>query len=122
MFNFKSKKSFERRKNRVRFRILSSKKKHPRLSVYRTNKNIYVQLIDDLNGSTLAFASTIEKSFKEKFPLGSNIKAAEEIGKIIAGRTIRLGIKKIVFDRSGYLYHGRVKALADSARKNSLIF
>lgn len=122
MFNFKAKKSFERRKNRVRFGILSKRNKYPRLSVYRTNKNIYVQLIDDISGSTLAFASTIEKSFKEKISLGSNVKAAEEIGKIIADRITSLGIKKIVFDRGGYLYHGRVKALADSARKNSLIF
>lgn len=122
MFNLKAKKSFERRKNRVRFGILSNRNKYPRLSVYRTNKNIYVQLIDDINGSTLAFASTIEKSFKGKTSLGSNIKAAEQIGKIIADRITSLGIKKIVFDRGGYLYHGRVKALADSARKNSLIF
>lgn len=121
MFNLKSKRAFERRRSRVRFHI-RSKKRSPRLSVYRTNKNIYVQLIDDINNCTLASASTIEPLFKVKTISGSNIAAARLIGKLIAERTLELGIKRVVFDRGGYLYHGRVKALADSARENSLTF
>jgi large subunit ribosomal protein L18 len=121
MFNLKVKRSFERRKRRVRFNVRSNKI-YPRLSVYRTNKNIYVQLIDDVKNCTLAFASTIEPVFKEKSLSGSNILAAKLIGKLIAERSIKLGIRKVVFDRGGYLYHGRVKALADSARANSLTF
>jgi len=92
------------------------------LSVYRTNKNIYVQLIDDSNNCTLVSASTIEQDFKKKEISGSNIEAAEYIGKLVAERAIVAGIKKVVFDRGGYLYHGRVKALADSARKYNLVF
>jgi len=116
----KKKKSFKKRKNRVRFSLKA--KSYPRLSVYRTNKNIYAQLIDDVNNCTLVSASTVEKKFKMDFPSGGNILAAESIGKLIATRAKTIGIKKIVFDRGGYLYHGRVKALADSARKCNLIF
>jgi large subunit ribosomal protein L18 len=121
MFNVKAKRSFERRKSRVRFHVRLNKK-YPRLSVYRTNNNIYVQLIDDINNCTLASASTVEPLFKEKLLSGSNTVAAEWVGKWIAERSLVLGIKQVVFDRGGYLYHGRVKALADSARKNSLTF
>jgi len=120
MFNIKIKKSFQRRKNRVRSNL--DLKKYPRLSVYRTNNNIYAQLIDDINNCTLASASTVELSFKEKFNFGGDIKSAEIIGKLIAQRSTKLGVKKIIFDRGGYLYHGRIKALADYARKYYLVF
>lgn len=122
MFNSKVDNTFKRRKSRVRFRIHSSGNNYPRLSVFRTNKNIYVQLIDDLNNRTLVSASTIEPHFKEKDISGSNIDAAKYIGRLVAERAIISGIKKVVFDRGGYLYHGRVKALADSAREYNLIF
>jgi large subunit ribosomal protein L18 len=121
MFNLKAKRSFERRRSRVRFNVRLNKK-YPRLSVHRTNKNIYVQLIDDINNCTLASASTLEPLFKKELLPGSNIAAAEWVGKLIAERSLVLGIKQVVFDRGGYLYHGRVKALANSARKNSLTF
>lgn len=122
MFNSKVNNTFKRRKNRVRFKIHSSGNNYPRLSVFRTNKNIYVQLINDLSNCTLVSASTVEPHFKEKSISGGNIKAAEYIGKLVAERAIVAGIKKVVFDRGGYLYHGRIKALADSARKFNLVF
>ncbi|MFH5881623.1 MAG: 50S ribosomal protein L18 [Candidatus Izemoplasmataceae bacterium] len=93
----------------------------PRLSVFRSNKNISAQLIDDVNGITLVSASTVEKDFSEATN-ASNIKGAEVVGKLIAERALEKDIIKVVFDRSGYLYHGRVKALAESARAAGLEF
>ena len=92
----------------------------PRLSVYRSTKNVYAQLIDDVNGVTLASASTVEKD--SKVTNGGNTEAAKVIGTLIAERALKLDIKNVVFDRSGYLYHGRVKALAESARAAGLEF
>ncbi len=109
-----------KRKLRVRRSIKNNLDQRPRLTIFRSSKNIYAQVIDDVNGKTLAAASTIEKS--EKKNKGCDIKAAEKIGKLIAERAVKVGIDKVVFDRSGYLYHGRVKALADSARNNGLQF
>ena len=92
----------------------------PRLNVFRSNKNIYAQLIDDLNGVTLVSASTLDKELFEG--LLANLKLLKKLAKLIAKRAAEKGIKTVVFDRSGYLYHGRVKALAEAARENGLEF
>ena len=97
-------------------------KEKPRLSVYRSSKNIYCQLIDDTTGKTLASASTLIKDIKDKLPYNGNVEAAKLVGQKIAEEAAKIGITKVVFDRSGYKYHGRVKALADSARENNLVF
>jgi len=97
-------------------------KDKPRLSVYRSSKNIYCQLIDDTTGKTLASASTLIKDIKDKLPYNGNVEAAKLVGQKIAEEAVKIGITKVVFDRSGYKYHGRVKALADSARENNLVF
>ena len=115
----KYKKRLRRRKG-IRKKVFGDKER-PRLSVFRSSKNIYCQLIDDTTGRTLASASTLTRDIKDKLPYGGNAKAAELVGQKIAEEASKLGITKIVFDRGGYKYHGRVKALADSARKNSLV-
>ena len=97
----------------------------PRLSVFRSVTHIYAQVIDDLTGETLVSASTVEASVKgalDKTARGGNLKGAEAIGKVIAERSIEKGIKRVVFDRSGFLYHGRIRAVADAARKAGLEF
>ncbi|MDG2187057.1 MAG: 50S ribosomal protein L18 [Hyphomicrobiales bacterium] len=109
-----------KRKLRVRRSLKKNNNQRPRLSVFRSSKNIYAQIIDDMNGKTLASASTLEKENRSQN--GSDKKAAEKIGKLIAERSLKAGVDKVVFDRSGYLYHGRVKALADTARTNGLEF
>ncbi len=108
----------KKRHNRVRAQI-SGTPDCPRLNVFRSAKNIYAQIIDDVNGVTLASASTTEKSFES---YGGNKEAAKAIGKIIAERAKEKGITSVVFDRGGYLYHGRVKELADGARESGLEF
>ena len=110
-----------RRHKRVRKKVFGFEEK-PRLNVFRSSKNIYCQLIDDSTGRTLASISTLSKDIKEKLPYGGNIKAAEMVGQKIAEEAKKIGISKVVFDRGGFKYHGRVKALAESARKNELIF
>lgn len=92
----------------------------PRLNVYRSNANIYAQIIDDVNGVTLASASSIDKELK--IENGSNIEAAKKVGALVAERAKKVNIETVVFDRGGYLYHGRVKALADAAREAGLKF
>ena len=104
---------------------ISGTKERPRLSVFRSVTHIYAQVIDDLTGETLVSASTVEPSVKgalDKAARGGNIKGAEAIGKAIAERSIEKGIKRVVFDRSGFLYHGRIRAVADAARKAGLEF
>jgi large subunit ribosomal protein L18 len=118
----KTKELFERRKARVRTSIRKNAIGRPRLSVFRSGLHIYVQIIDDVNGSTLAAASTIDKELKGKLKTGANIDAAKAVGKLIAERAVSKGIKEVVFDRGGYIYHGRVKALADAAREGGLAF
>lgn len=103
---------------RVRNKI-SGTPERPRLNVFRSAKHIYAQVIDDINGVTLAAASTTEKSFEN---FGGNKEAAKEIGKLVAERALEKGITNVVFDRSGYLYHGRVKELAEGAREGGLQF
>ncbi|PYQ99311.1 MAG: 50S ribosomal protein L18 [Acidobacteria bacterium] len=104
---------------------ISGTKERPRLSVFRSVTHIYAQVIDDMNGQTLVSASTVEPSLKgalEKAARGGNVKGAEAIGKAIAERSIERGITRVVFDRSGFLYHGRIRAVADAARKAGLEF
>ena len=108
----------ERRHIRVR-RKISGTAECPRLCVYRSNSNIYVQIIDDVAGNTLAQASTLDKEVKTKH---SNKKAAKEVGALIAKRAIEKNIKSVVFDRGGYVYHGVVKELAEAAREAGLEF
>src|SRR5438477_9702676 len=103
---------------RIRKKILGTSQR-PRLNVYRSLNHIYVQVVDDLNGKTLVSASTAESEGKKS---GGNVAAAKEIGKAIAERAKAKGITKVVFDRGGYIYHGRVKALADAAREGGLKF
>jgi large subunit ribosomal protein L18 len=106
-------------KNRIR-KIISGTKNNPRLSVFRSNKEIYAQLVDDSNGSTLVASSSSDKNFAKA--KANKIELASLVGKDIAEKAIKKGIKQISFDRSGYLYHGRVKSLADGAREAGLKF
>jgi large subunit ribosomal protein L18 len=112
----------DRRKARVRRAIRKAANGRPRLSVFRSSKQIYAQVIDDERGVTVASASTIEKDLKGKLKTGATIEAAKEVGKLVAERAAKAGVKHVIFDRSGYLYHGRVKALADAARESGLDF
>ena len=107
-----------KRHNRVRGKI-SGTAERPRLSVFRSENHIYAQIIDDVAGSTLVSASTVEKSLEGN---GSNIEAAKKIGAIVAERALKKGIEEVVFDRGGYIYHGRVQALAEGAREGGLKF
>ncbi|MAK61075.1 MAG: 50S ribosomal protein L18 [Ponticaulis sp.] len=110
-----------RRAQRVRTKLRKQANGRPRLSVVRSSKNIAVQVIDDERGITLASASTQEKDFRAKSN-GSTAAAAAEVGKLIAERASKAGVEEVVFDRGGYMFHGRVKALADAAREGGLKF
>lgn len=112
----------ERRKARVRRAIRAAANGRPRLSVHRTNKQIYAQIIDDEKGVTLASASSLEGDLKAVVKSGANVAAAAAIGKAIAERAAKAGVTEVVFDRGSYLYHGRVKALAEAAREGGLSF
>ncbi|PTX58196.1 LSU ribosomal protein L18P [Melghirimyces profundicolus] len=114
-------KSRKRRHFRVRKKIMGTAER-PRLNVFRSSKNIYAQVIDDINGHTLASASTLDAELKESGIYGGNVEAARKVGELIAKRASEKGIKKVVFDRGGYIYHGRVKALAEGAREGGLDF
>jgi large subunit ribosomal protein L18 len=119
----KSKSLFERRKTRNRRNLLRvALGKRPRLSVHRSGRHIYAQVIDDDQGRTLAAASTLEKDLKGRLKTGADRAAASEVGKLVAERAKAAGVTVVVFDRGGYLYHGRVKALADAAREGGLEF
>jgi large subunit ribosomal protein L18 len=111
-----------RRKARVRKALKARAYGRPRLSVYRSDKNIYVQIIDDASGRTLAAASTLDKDVKGKVKNGGTAEAAAAIGKLIAERGTKAGVSEVVFDRGAYIYHGRVKALAEAAREGGLQF
>lgn len=108
----------QRIQHRIR-KIVNGTASTPRLSVFRSNKEIYAQLIDDVNGVTLAAASSREKGVDTK---GTNIEIASAVGKMIAERALKAGVEKVSFDRGGYLYHGRVKSLAEGAREAGLKF
>jgi large subunit ribosomal protein L18 len=106
----------------VRRAIKKAANGRPRLSVFRSSKQIYAQVIDDDRGVTVVSASTIEKDLRGKLKTGATVEAAKEVGKLLAERATAAGVKQVIFDRSGYLYHGRVKALADAARESGLDF
>ncbi|WP_011581000.1 MULTISPECIES: 50S ribosomal protein L18 [Chelativorans] len=117
-----SKVSVTRRAGRVRRKLKAVATERPRLSVYRSSKHIYAQVIDDVKGHTLAAASSLDKDLREKLKTGADVDAAGVVGKLIAERAKKAGIDKVVFDRGPYIYHGRVKALADAAREGGLEF
>lgn len=111
----------ERRHNRIRNKITGTPNK-PRMNIYRSLKNIYVQLIDDLSGNTLASASTQDPAIRDSIENGGNKEAARMVGELIAERALEKDIEAIVFDRGGYKYHGRVKEVAEAARDKGLEF
>ena len=116
------KEKHQRRQGRVRARIRRIDSGRPRLSVHRSNCHIYAQVIDDVNGVTLAAASSMDKELKGKLKATSNKDAAAVVGKLLGERALKAGVTAVVFDRGGYLFHGRIKALADAAREAGLQF
>jgi len=118
----KLKDRIERRKGRVRGVLRIAAGDRTRLSVFRSSKHIYAQLIDDNQGATLASASSLEKDALGDLKTGAGVAAAKAVGKLLAERAVQKGVKEVVFDRGSYLYHGRVKALADAARESGLSF
>ncbi len=117
-----SKKLSDRRTQRTRLKIRKRVGNRPRLSVFRSGKHIYAQVINDVEGKTVAAASTLDKGTRDAVKNGSNVDAASVIGKLVAERALAQGVKEVVFDRGGYRYHGRVKALAEAAREGGLAF
>ncbi len=113
---------FDRRKRRLRTSIRHKATGRPRLSVFRSSKHIYAQVIDDAKGVTVAAASSLDTDLKGKLKTGADVGAAKEVGRLVAERAIKAGIKDVVFDRGGYIFHGRIKALADAAREGGLSF
>jgi len=109
------------RHQRVRKKVIGTPERL-RLSVYRSLNHIYAQIIDDLKGKTVVSASSLDKEFKEKKSHKGNINTAKQVGELVAKRALKKDIKKVVFDRGGYLFHGRIKALADAAREAGLEF
>ena len=118
----KLKKQTERRKARVRRSLKAAAGTRPRLSVFRSSKHIYAQVIDDRRGETVAAASSIEKDLRGSLKTGADIEAAKVVGKAVAERAAARGVKDVVFDRGSYIFHGRIKALADAAREGGLNF
>jgi large subunit ribosomal protein L18 len=112
--------SFEKRRRRVRSAIRNNAGGRLRLSVHRSGRHIYAQVIDDAAGKTVASASSLDKDTRAKS--GANLDAAAAVGKAVAERAVKAGVSKVVFDRGGFLFHGRVKALADAAREGGLEF
>jgi large subunit ribosomal protein L18 len=112
----------ERRRRRVRIALKKRAGDRARLSVFRSGRHIYAQVIDDTAGRTVAAASSVEKSLRESLRSGADKAAAAEVGKMVAARALEAGVTSVVFDRGGYRYHGRVKALADAAREAGLSF
>jgi large subunit ribosomal protein L18 len=117
-----SKNTMQRRASRVRRQIKKVAGARPRLSVYRSSKNIYAQVIDDAKGHTLAAASTLDKDLKASLKTGADTDAASHVGKLLAERAKKAGVGEVIFDRGPYIYHGRVKALAEAAREGGLSF
>ncbi|MFO1127038.1 MAG: 50S ribosomal protein L18 [Rhodospirillales bacterium] len=112
---------YQQRKRRNRFRLISRAGGRPRLTVFRSNQHIYAQVIDDRGGRTLAQASTLDKALRGETDLDGGERAVR-VGKLVAERALAAGVTEVVFDRGGYRYHGRVKALADAAREAGLAF
>jgi large subunit ribosomal protein L18 len=117
-----AKELFARRQRRLRAQIRRKAIGRPRLTVFRSSKHIYAQVIDDGKGATVAAASTVDKGLKATLKTGADIEAAKAVGKLIAERAVAAGVKEVVFDRGAYMFHGRVKALADAAREGGLKF
>jgi large subunit ribosomal protein L18 len=116
------KQSLTRRADRVRRQIKAVANGRPRLSVHRSSKNIYVQVIDDAAGRTLAAASTLDTGLRADLKTGADVAAAAAVGKLVAERAVKAGVKEVVFDRGAFIYHGRIKALAEAAREGGLSF
>ena len=116
------KEALARRANRVRRQIKAVANGRPRLSVHRSSKNIYAQVIDDAAGKTLAAASTLDKDLRGSLKTGADTAAAALVGKLVADRASKAGVTEVVFDRGAFIYHGRIKALADAAREGGLTF
>ena len=112
----------DRRRQRLRFQLRRKSNGRPRLSVFRSGKHIYAQVIDDGAGRTVAAASSLDKMLREALKTGADKSAAAAVGKLVAERAIAAGVAEVVFDRGSYLYHGRVKALAEAAREGGLAF
>ncbi len=112
----------KRREYRVRNRVIRDAHGRPRLSIFRSNRHMYAQIIDDAAGKTLASASTVEPELSGPGGVGGNQESAQKVGQLIAERAVKLGISKVVFDRGSFRYHGRVAALADAARQGGLEF
>jgi large subunit ribosomal protein L18 len=111
-----------RRRERLRYQLRQKANGRPRLSVFRSEKNIYAQVIDDAQGRTLAAASSLDKDLRAALKTGADKAAAAAVGKLLAERALAAGVKEVVFDRGSYLYHGRVQSLADAAREGGLAF
>lgn len=116
------KESLQRRASRVRRQLKKVANGRPRLSVHRSSKNIYAQVIDDVAGRTLAAASTLEADLRKDLKTGADTSAAAIVGKLVAERAVKAGVSEVVFDRGAFIYHGRIKALADAAREGGLSF
>jgi large subunit ribosomal protein L18 len=112
----------ERRRSRLRFQLRRKSTGRPRLSVFRSGKHIYAQVIDDSAGRTVAAASSLDRALREGLKTGADKDAAAAVGKLVAERALAVGVTQVVFDRGAYLYHGRVKALAEAAREGGLAF
>lgn len=122
MINVKSKTLYARRRRRARARLNRGQEQRPRLSVFRSGKHIYAQVIDDRSGVTLAAASSLDKGLRSELKTGADKSAASRVGNELAQRAKAAGVTRVVFDRGGYAYHGRVKALADAAREGGMDF
>jgi large subunit ribosomal protein L18 len=113
---------FRRRRERTRYKLRQAAKGRARLSVFRSSRHIYAQIIDDAEGKTLAAASTLDATLKPNLKTGADAAAATAVGKLLAERAKAAGVERVVFDRGAYMYHGRIKALADAAREGGLDF
>ncbi len=113
---------FQRRKQRVRYKLRQTGRLRPRLTVFRSSRHIYAQIVDDAAGRTLAAASTLDEGVKKEAKTGADKAAATAVGKLIAERAKEAGVAQVIFDRGAYIFHGRVKALADAAREGGLDF
>jgi large subunit ribosomal protein L18 len=114
--------AIQKRAQRIRRQIKKVAGDRPRLSVHRSSMHIYAQVIDDAKGHTLAAASSLDKDLKASLKSGANVSAATAVGKLLAERAVKAGVKEVVFDRGSFIYHGRVKALAEAAREGGLSF
>ncbi len=120
--SIKAKRLYQRRRQRARSRLRAAGQGRPRLSVFRSSRHIYAQVIDDSRGATLAAASSLDKTLRGQLKTAADVAAASAVGKMIAERALAAGVERVVFDRGGYKFHGRIKALAEAAREGGLSF